>query len=466
MATPTANSVAVSYIDPLLTGVGRYTVSGEKWGGALGQGVTLTYSFPGATAYHMQPYGQYANAGEWLGKQALTAGEQASARAGLTAWSSVANIRFTEVADHASTVGDIRFVKTSYDTANEYAHAYFPSDDPSGGDVWLSSFNWNAAHSTSIAAGSDDFHTVIHELGHALGLKHSFDAPNALPASLDNYFYSVMSYSARVSGDSGTASFYPTTPMYYDLLGIQALYGRNVNHNAANTVYTFVEGQKYFQTIDDAGGIDTIVYAGTLATTIDLNQGRFSTLSAAISFDNGSTRATVAIGPNTIIERATGGNGNDTIYGNAVANILSGGVGNDTLSGAAGNDVLYGGAGNDRLIGGTGNDTLVGGAGNDAFYFNTALSSTINVDRITDYAPVYDTLYLDDAVFSRLPRGTISAASFYIGSAAHDSNDYVIYNKATGAVSYDSNGSAPGGAVHIANLAAGLALTAADIVIY
>jgi Ca2+-binding RTX toxin-like protein len=59
------------------------------------------------------------------------------------------------------------------------------------------------------------------------------------------------------------------------------------------------------------------------------------------------------------------GAGNDTVTGNALANVISGGVGNDVLNGDAGNDTLNGDAGNDSLNGGIGNDTLNGGLGND-----------------------------------------------------------------------------------------------------
>ena len=457
MATPVSNSVPVTVIDPLAGGLGRYVLDGEKWGGAFGQGVTLTYSFPAAGASHASTYGYYTTSDEWVGFQPLTAGEQAAAKAGLAAWSAVANINFVQVADTAATVGEIRFAKSTNLDPGEVAHAYLPASDTSAGDVWFNSNNWNAAQSASITPGTDDFHTIIHELGHALGLKHSFEAPYAIPAGLDNYFYSIMSYSAQHTGDSGSASFYPTTPMFYDLLAIQALYGRNMSHNAGNTVYTFVEGQKYFQTIDDASGIDTIVYKGTSATTIDLAQGHFSSLSAPIAFDTGSTRATVAIGPNTLIENATGGFGADKITGNNLDN---------TISGMAGNDQLFGYSGNDRIIGGGGNDLLVGGLGKDSFYFDTSLSATTNKDNLYDFNAVDDTIYLSHSVFSRFVAGAINAAYFWTGTAAHDANDFIVYDKAHGTLSYDYNGYTTGGSMVFATVAANTVLTAADIVIY
>ncbi len=253
--------------------------------------------------------------------------------------------------------------------------------------------------------------------------------------------------------------------MYNDLLGIQALYGRNTSHNAGNNVYTFVEGKKYFETIDDAGGTDTIVYSGNLGSSINLNQGTFSTLSAAIQFDNGTTRATVAIGPNSIIENATGGFGADTLTGNAAANALSGQAGADVLSGNAGNDRLLGGDGNDRIYGGVGNDVLTGGNQNDAFFFNTALSATANIDTITDFNPLLDTIYVDDAIFTRVQGSTMSSAYFVTGPAARDSNDFFVYDKSLGTLSYDQNGSLAGGSIVFAKITPNTVLTAADFVI-
>ena len=449
MATPTSNSVSVTNINPLLTGTGRFVADGEKWGGGLGLGVTLTYSFPTANAFHVTPYGDYTTAGEWTKYNVLSAGEQAGVRAGLDTWAAVANITFVETADDSQTVGELRFAYTSFDNAGEAAHAYLPSNDPSAGDVWFSFDNFNPANAATISKGSDDFETIIHEMGHTLGLKHTFTAPNATPLSQDSYFWSIMSYSAKAGSSDGTASFYPTTPMYYDLVAIQALYGRNLSHNAGDTTYRFAGGQHYFQTIDDAGGHDRIVYAGHINSTIDLREAKFSTLSAPIVFsDNSSTRASVAIGPNSVIEDATGGTGNDKITGNGADN---------RLDGRAGNDALYGGAGN---------DTLVGGAGRDAFFFNAGLSETANVDRIAGFQHGVDSIHLSHAVFSHIARGALAGAVFAIGGGSHDGNDHVIYDKAHGTLSFDADGAGGAAAFEFATVNPGTNLTAADFIIY
>ena len=440
MATPTSNSVPTTTIDPLALGAGRFVFGGDKWGGALGEPVVLTYSFPTTNLYHTAAYGDYTNGGEWTKFFALATGEQAAVRAGLADWASVANITFVETADDSTTAGELRFAYTSFDNAGEEAHAYLPSNDAWAGDVWFSFDNFNPTSASSIHAGSNDFETIIHEQGHALGLKHPFDTPNVISHSRDSYFWTIMSYTAKAGGPDGLSSFYPTTPMYYDLLTIQALYGRNMSHNAGDTTYKFVDGRSYFQTIDDAAGHDRIIYAGALASTIDLREARFSTLSAPIVFsDMTSTRASVAIGPNSVIEDAYGGTADDRIIGNGADN---------------------------HLYGRGGNDVLTGGAGHDAFFFNASLSATANLDRVTDFQHGIDSFDLAHGVFTHLARGALTATAFFTGAAAHDSNDHIIYDKAHGALYYDADGTGQSAAVEFATVKAGLGLSAADFIIY
>ncbi len=99
-------------------------------------------------------------------------------------------------------------------------------------------------------------------------------------------------------------------------------------------------------------------------------------------------------------------NAPDTVYGNSASNDLYGYGGNDRLHGNNGNDRLYGGDGNDIFFGGAGKDTLTGGAGKDIFAFNTKLSRSTNIDKITDFKVVDDSIWLDNAIFKMVGKGT------------------------------------------------------------
>jgi Ca2+-binding RTX toxin-like protein len=130
------------------------------------------------------------------------------------------------------------------------------------------------------------------------------------------------------------------------------------------------------------------------------------------------------------------------------------------MNGNGGNDTLIGGDGDDRLYGGLGNDTLTGGAGADTFVFSTAPNATSNLDTIADFAVGEDMIELASSIFTAIgAMGVLSADAFVIGSTAADATDRIIYNSATGALFYDSNGSATGGSTQIATLSSGLALT-------
>jgi Ca2+-binding RTX toxin-like protein len=382
VATPTQSFIPVTDIDPSATGAAQGLIYGSKWGYGLGTWVPLTYSFPSLRPSYVEDYPETTTF------TAFNATERAAMRAVLDSWSRVAKLSFTEVADNSSTAGELRFGLTSTAVDGEAAHAYLPIAHPVGGDVWFAQSSWNtdrAVRGDTVSPGSFDYFVMLHEVGHALGLKHPFEESDRnsvkLPDHLDSFFHTVMSYSP-VPGDTlGTALFYPTTPMYYDILAMQALYGTNgLASSPGDTTYTFKEGEYYWQTLFDTGGTDHIRYVGTLDTTISLLDGAFSTLSREIDFSDGtSSRATVAIGPLTVIENATGGSGADHITGNDADNRLDGADGNDTLNSGTGADDLVGGAGNDRLNAG------------ESFALSTAASSVLRLygatlDRLPDEA--------------------------------------------------------------------------------
>jgi serralysin len=487
---------------------------GYKWSGSL------TYSFRGNDSYYSSA--EYAFSGEpWAaGAYALTEANKAAVRSALQAWGEVANLGLTEVTDNASVAGDLRFGFTSLDEPGAIAWAYLPYPNAIAGDVWFEN-SMAGSMAANQSPGSWAYLTMVHEVGHALGLKHPHEGAWTLPAAKDQYAYSVMSYNAG-------AGSYPQTPMLLDIAAIQHLYGANMATRSGNTTYSWAVGERIYETIWDGGGIDTIDWSNqSSAARIDLNAGAWSQIGPARGA-NYTTRDNLAIAYGVVIESAKGGSGNDTLIGNGSNNTLNGGRGNDFLSGGAGDDVfivsagrdtidggagfdtvdftgqsralavslasfrntegligerfadrltgtntanrLEGRAGNDTLTGGLGNDTLAGGAGRDSFDFLTAPGNA-NADNIADFGSRSDKIRLDDAVHMRA--GTLGSFSlndprFWAAPGAvrgHDATDRVVYNTSTGSLYYDADGSGGGGQQVIAVLQGAPALTATDIVV-
>lgn len=158
--------------------------------------------------------------------------------------------------------------------------------------------------------------------------------------------------------------------------------------------------------------------------------------------------------------------GIEDVYGSQLNDRIVGSSETNTLMGYRGNDMLNAGAGNDWLYGGDGSDTLTGGTGRDGFVFNTAPNKKTNVDRIIDYSVKNDTIYLDDAVFKKLKRGYLSSGAFQVGSKAQDKSDRIIYDKKTGALYYDPDGTGGSAQIKFATLAKHLKLKHSEFSVY
>ncbi|HZH11407.1 MAG TPA: calcium-binding protein [Microvirga sp.] len=148
------------------------------------------------------------------------------------------------------------------------------------------------------------------------------------------------------------------------------------------------------------------------------------------------------------------------------AEVTTGSAQNDRFMGGAGIDRLSGGAGNDTLDGGYGNDVLAGGGGADRFVFKNRLSKIGNVDTITDYNKSFDSIQLDNRYMAKLgAAGRLSSAKFVLGTKAKDANDHLIYDRGTGKLYYDADGSGAGAQVLIAQFTNKAALTYAEFAI-
>ncbi|WP_438299755.1 M10 family metallopeptidase C-terminal domain-containing protein [Pseudomonas sp. NMS19W] len=320
-----------------LTGVAPVDslISGYKWESTQwynpGAVTSLTYSFivPGVSVFAPN----YSADNEPKAAYALTDAQQQAVMSALDSWSAVANLTFQLTGESSTSVGDLRFGGYALLDSDAAAWAYTPSLKPNGGDVWIGP---NTSQPTP-NKGTYDFMTFVHEIGHALGLKHSF-APSAynsitLDPSLDDAAFTVMSY-------NNSYSYLPTTPMVLDILAIQSLYGANTKWMTGDNVYSWAPTQSVFETIWDAGGIDTIDASNQLAAvSINLNEGQYSKIGQAFTDQAGNSfNQGLAIAYGAKIENAYGSAFNDTLIGNALDNTLNGGAGADTLIGGAGND--------------------------------------------------------------------------------------------------------------------------------
>ena len=239
------------------------------------------------------------------------------------------------------------------------------------------------------------YQTYLHEIGHALGLGHqgpyngSASYSTGAAYANDTWQYSLMSYFSQPNYDGGSYR-YVITPQMADIYAVQSIYGAASTrtgdttygfNNTAGSIFNFSSySPAPALTIYDAGGNDTLDCSGYSANqTIDLHAGAFSSVGGLVH--------NFGIATSTIIEKAIGGSGGDTL----IANDLG-----CSLDGRGGNDTLTGGAGNDRLIGGTGRDTMTGNGGIDTFAFSTGDSSASSGqhDLITDFTPGTDKIDL------------------------------------------------------------------------
>ncbi|WP_201833166.1 right-handed parallel beta-helix repeat-containing protein [Microvirga zambiensis] len=100
----------------------------------------------------------------------------------------------------------------------------------------------------------------------------------------------------------------------------------------------------------------------------------------------------------------------------------------------------------------------------DVFTFNTAIGGTVK--SISGFDVATDTIALDNSIFTKLAStGALSSRFFTIGEAAKDKNDYIVYNKTTGVLSYDADGSGSGAPVKFAVIQNKASLTAADFLV-
>ena len=309
-------------------------------------------------------------------------------------YENIINVKFVEVA----TPEEADFIMAATASAPVILGRMRPPNEPNEG---LGEFNILASSwsEEGLAQGGFGFITLIHELGHAMGLAHPHDTGGGSEVmhgvtgdlatgysygdfDLNQGVFTTMSYNdgwdtaPHGGSDGGDAYGYQGTLMALDVAMLQIKYGANTTYNSTDTIYalpTVNQAGTFYACIWDTGGTDWIIAGAGIDCVIDLRPatleyeyGGGGFVSYAAGIHGGFTIAAGAV-----IENAIGGAGDDTLTGNDAANWLMGGLASDALSG---------GGGDDRLAGEDGDDTLDGGDGFDfADYTDAAAGVTVNL---------------------------------------------------------------------------------------
>lgn len=372
-----------------------------------------------------------------------------------------------DIMQHIESFTNLTFVEGSKSTADikvaqsdvpSVAWGYYPGAAQESGDIWL---NADYAQLDLPQLGNYAYMALMHEFGHALGLKHSFDSENGnqpVHAQYDAMSYTLMSYSSHTGSNPGfytnEENGYAQSFMMLDIASLQTMYGANFDYNNGNTTYSwnpnsgemFVNGiaqgtpieNRVFSTIWDGDGYDVYDLSNyTTDMVINLNAGQGSVFNASqlvklnayeVYTQNADTvyadfnvMNALQIGDHTgsLIDAVNGGSGHDVLIGNYLDNVIRGNDGDDIIYGDSGNDILIGGRGNDAVYGGDGFDT--------AIFQNTARNSTLELREDGTVVVLYDTQFGEFDTFAEVERVVFSDRKLAFDTDGNAGKAYRLY---------------------------------------
>ena len=303
---------------------------------------------------------------------------------------------------YVESVTGIDFVET---TSISQAQFFFLSanvlGDYTGLTFWQYNYSYNSANVVSSyrataevyldvaqypqqlnpASGTSGFQVLLHEIGHALGLKHPFDGSVRLPAATDNTNYTLMSYN-WINGNKSVFQDYDLAALWWlyggDGLGgnegINSLHGPTLRQGADTTPPSITA----FSPLDEASAVATgtnivLTFNEPIQRGTGLILLKAASGSTIASWDAASS-TNLSLSGNTLTIDPSQDFAADTAYSlvlpvgsirDLAGNAYLGSSDYNFKTAAALSQPLIGTAANDRLQARSGNDAIDGGAGID-----------------------------------------------------------------------------------------------------